>query len=747
MSAELEIVKSIANLPSEQRDEILGKLKEQFGADVVAKWIVEATTAKESKGEWKPTYRNNLRAFIDNLYDYEQEYVDRYLDQDAAEVRFRFIKIREQLMNPKLQSIQDFVERVTFHDDLKNDEKYALCCKILPPTVDEFIELDHYMGSQTNNGKLVYPGWRQLLRECFPTRYSSSYEIIVLSGCIGAGKSTVARLIMTYCATRLMCLAEAKTFYRHVPTTKYNFFSWAPTVGTAGAVLVDEINGMVNESPFFQQERSKNGGYLPYDIEFTAGSRPSHNVGRALPMAIMSEVNFEILHGQSADNFALIYRRMQSRFMMNGHLPFPILIDSSIATDDDFTALLKKDYKSKLEAALMKVCEWPIWNIKPRKNYSAETFKVFCGTAKMDPFIMSDASPEDQALVENNDELCHLVIDVPKDFYTEFVSDIQVAIRDIAGVATAANSSFIPSVQHLDEQMQDENPCNQEVIRTGIKPEHDDFNIIDNLAPWYLHQFGEDEDLDDDDEDFNENSLLQRINSKKEFSFESQIQYDCRPRFLHFDLGFVKDLFGIGCSVITGFKEVERRDHRTGNVVMSKEPIFKTEFVMYVGAVPGDEVPIYKIKEFCVDLRNAGMNIPKITMDGHQSRNLKQDLRRLEFECEIESCDRTKDAYIMWRRAMMEGRWTGPKSKLLYNEFSRLIDTGKKIDHPTDGSKDGSDGVVGSIIGLYNLIDEEVVEDNSVEEEDCLDFLNGDEDYNFGGEEDFDSMVRGFLNI
>ncbi|QPB08501.1 terminase large subunit [Vibrio phage Va2] len=744
---DLEIIKTIASLPPHQRDEVLGNLKETFGSEQVSKWIVEATTSKQE--EWKPTYRNNLRAFIDNLYDYEEEYVNKYPHQDKAEVRFRFIKIRENLMNPKPQSIKEFVERVTFNDDLTHDEKFAISCKILPPTIDEFIELDHYMGSQTNNGKLVYPGWRQLLRECFPTRYTSTFEIIVLSGCIGAGKSTVSRLIMSYCACRLMCIAEAKTFYRHVPTTKYNFFSWAPTVGTAGAVLVDEINGMLNDSPFFQQERAKNGGYLPYDIEFTAGSRPSHNVGRALPMAIMSEVNFEVLHNQSSDNFALIYRRMQSRFMLNGHLPFPILIDSSIATDNDFTARLKKDYKSKLDQGLMKVVEWPIWNIKPRKNYSSETFTVFCGTSKMDPFIMEDASKEDQELILNDDELCHLVIDVPKDFYTEFVSDIKVAIRDIAGIATAANSSFIPSVQHLDEQMKEVNPCLQEVVRTGIKSEHDSFNLIDNLAPWYLEQFGEDTDQEMEETDYSPENLFQKINSKKLFSPYDQRTYDRRPRFLHFDLGFVKDLFGISCSVITGFKDVLRRDPRTGNEVTVKEPIFKTEWVMYVGSVPGDEVPIYKIKELCVDLRNAGMNIPKISMDGHQSRNLKQDLIRLEFDAYIESCDRSKEPYIMWRRAMMEGRWTGPESKLLYKEFSKLIDTGKKIDHPTDGSKDGSDAVVGSIFGLYNLIDFDVVEDNSKDEEECLDFLNDDfDDFDFEDEEeDVEDMVKSFLGM
>lgn len=747
MSADL--ISKIANLPPETRDSILNQLKVQFGRELVESWIKEHC-APAPKTEYKPVWRNSVRKMVDYLYEYESTYINRYLDEESAVVRLRFIRIRESLMNPNPKSVFEFVERVSNHQELHHDEKFALCCKHHPPTVDEFCEEDYWMGTQTNNGKAIYPGWRKLLREMFPDEYSTRYEILVLSGCIGAGKSTVARIIMTYCAARLMCLAEAKQFYHHVPTTKYNFFCWAPTMGTAGAVLTGEMEGMMASSQFFQHQRAMNGGYYPYDIHFSAGSRASHNVGRALPMAIMSEVNFAVLNGQSKDNFDLIYRRMQSRFMVNGHQPFPIIIDSSIATDNDFTSILKKDYQSKLDDGKMKVVEWPIWNIKPRSNYSMETFDVFCGTSKIDPVIMDKVSEEDQFMLRDNPETAAKIISVPMDFRNEFISDITTSIRDVAGVATAANSSFLPSAQQLSESMQDDTPVKQAVVRLGIKKEHDHIQIIENLSDNYKERFGNSDVLDEwGEEETYKESIFRGVREQGyDIDMPTKDLFDRRPRAIHIDLGFVKDKTGLACSVIEDFHKVERRDHRTGNVVITSEPIIDTEWCMYLGAQPSDEVPIFKIKEFLVDLRNLGMNIGRVTMDGHQSRNLKQDLLRLDFECEIVSVDRDKDAYLLWRRAMMEGRWHSPENALLEEEFKRLIDTGKKIDHPTDGSKDGADGVAGSVAGLYHMLNEGMgVTDDSESEADTLDYLNGD----YEESEDFDptdsdSLVRMFLN-
>lgn len=756
MSAEL--ISQIANLPPESRDEILGKLKESFGEEVVEKWILEicgTTPQAPTATDFKPIWRNSVRKLVDHLYEYEERYIQNHLDEEKSQVRLRYIRIREKLMNPHPKTVFEFVERVSNIDELHHDEKFALCCRHKPPTIDEFCELDYWMGTQTNNGKNIYPGWRKLLREMFPDEYSTRYEILILSGCIGAGKSTVARIIMTYCIARLMCMAEAKQFYHHVPTTKYNFFCWAPTMGTAGAVLTGEMEGMMGSSKFFQHMRAMHGGFYPYDISMSAGSRASHNVGRALPMAIMSEVNFAVLNGQSKSNFDLIYRRMQSRFMMKGHQPFPIIIDSSIATDNDFTAILKKDYQAKLDSGKMKVVEWPIWEIKPRTNYSMETFEVFCGTSKIDPVILDKVSPEDRAMLKDNPETAAKIINVPIDFRNEFESDITTSIRDVAGVATSANSSFLPSAQQLSDSMVDSTPVVQSMLRLGIKKEHDHIQIIENLSDSYKKKFGNSDVLDewDHEDTFVEAQHQELVRRGVDIDPIQVDLFDRRPRAIHLDLGFVKDKTGMACSVIDSFNQVERRDLRTGNVVMTSEPVINTEWCMYLGAQPSDEVPIYKIKEFLVDLRNLGMNIARVTMDGHQSRNLKQDLLRLDFDCEIVSVDRDKDAYLLWRRAMMEGRWFSPENSILEEEFRRLIDTGKKIDHPTDGSKDGADAVAGSVAGLYHMLNEgEEVTDNSQSEEDALDALIGEDSVNFSDmfgnqyeNTDIDNLVSMFM--
>lgn len=53
----------------------------------------------------------------------------------------------------------------------------------IPVDVDTFLESSNYLGNTTNNGKAIYPTWRQVIRDIFEDPYK--YTTIVLTGCIG----------------------------------------------------------------------------------------------------------------------------------------------------------------------------------------------------------------------------------------------------------------------------------------------------------------------------------------------------------------------------------------------------------------------------------------------------------------------------------------------------------------------------------------------------------------------------------
>jgi len=59
-----------------------------------------------------------------------------------------------------------------------------------PPTIQEFISNDYYLGASLNAGESVYPFWRNKLVDIYPTPFyeTNKYKVILLSGATGIGK-------------------------------------------------------------------------------------------------------------------------------------------------------------------------------------------------------------------------------------------------------------------------------------------------------------------------------------------------------------------------------------------------------------------------------------------------------------------------------------------------------------------------------------------------------------------------------
>ena len=102
---------------------------------------------------------------------------------------------------------------------------------------------------------------------------------------------------------------------------------------------------------------------------------------------------------------------------------------------------------------------------------------------------------------------------------------------------------------------------------------------------------------------------------------------------------------------------------------------------MEIRAVPGHEVPIYKIQDFIVTARDLGYPIAMITTDGYQSTNLRQNLMLKGFTTDLVSVDRTKDPYNNLRNIILEGRLQAPNLEKLKREVRDLEENDKKFDH------------------------------------------------------------------
>lgn len=547
----------------------------------------------------------------------------------------------------------------------------------VPPTITQFIDDDYYLGSVLS--KTIYPVWYNALQEIFPNPFYSQYLEIIVTGAIGTGKSTVSLTGSLYDLCKISYLKNPQEHFNLVKSTKITLALINATMDLAGGVLFDQLSTWMQESPYFRGLLNQSSGatILPKNIHIVMGSRFSHILGMAVVSAILSEINFQTKAAEQAyQNFTNAKRRIQSRFLTGNCYPGRLWLDSSKA---DNLSFLDNHVKDSINDPLVRVYDNPIWVVKEHTGiYSGKKFKVFIGDDKRDPFIIERA---DQVIGLDDAKL----IDVPVEYQGDFKLDINNSLRDLAGVGTYTNLRFFSSAEIMDKAMIMENPWFREVVTLDF---YDKSEKLIDFMDW------------------------------------GKLRFHSKPCFMHIDLGLKHDLTGIAVSHMEGLQTVSRDDPFTGQTHKSQEPVFVTDFVVAIQAKNGQEVPIYKIKEFIIALLGRGFPLVMVSMDGFQSSNLRQDLTLNGVDTDYISTDRSKDPYLTIRNAMFESRYTGPTHPILLKELRELVDTGPKLDHPPDGSKDLADAVAGSVYASYKHMEKFSIASKAEEYLDAMDKLS-----------------------
>lgn len=128
-------------------------------------------------------------------------------------------------------------------------ESYLLGYSKLPPTIEEFIESPYYLGNIYGGGKL-YKYWVPILKEIFPDEISTNYDTIVLTGCLGSGKSTISRLIALYTYCRLDHLKNFD-FFELSAGKNWVMSFFHTTAENVLNVFLDPLNEIRSKSPYF----------------------------------------------------------------------------------------------------------------------------------------------------------------------------------------------------------------------------------------------------------------------------------------------------------------------------------------------------------------------------------------------------------------------------------------------------------------------------------------------------------------
>lgn len=351
--------------------------------------------------------------------------------------------------------------------------------------------------------------------------------------------------------------------------------------------------------------------------------------------------------------YDVVVARVEGTFRLEGVVWGKIFAVSSKKSDQDF---LEERVNTQLAAGNehLLVFDEPQWEILPEGTFSPERFYIAIGDKHKKGFVVENDSPE---ALHDLEVQGYKLLQVPLDMKTNFISDFDVALRDLAGISVPGALSFITQ-SSLDACIGSRsNPFYQNILEIGTK---DSFTI---------------------EEFFHVDEIPQNIRSA--------------DWFIHLDLSLNDDKTGIGASCITGRKDVTQAD---GKTVMSL-PFISHVFSVSIKAPTGDKIPYSKILNFICWLRKQGFHIELITRDQFQSEYIAELLEAQGFKVEKISLDRTPDGYIALRSVLLEQRIDMLHNELLEKELILLQRDAfsGRIDHPVGGSKDSADGFAGSV--------------------------------------------------
>lgn len=538
----------------------------------------------------------------------------------------------------------------------------------IPVSIDQFIEDDQYMGKVFENGKLIYPFWKNFLHDLFHNNPEKRFEVAI-SGAIGTGKSTISAIALMYLLYRTMCLKDPQKFYGLTANSPIVFVVLNLTLDLAYKGLYSMIVEAIKLSPWFCERVDIRGKYefsieFPKNIGLMVGSNVQHTIGKNVLGAILDEINFNNAPKGSKnsvmDMYRNIRRRLESRFLKQGRIPGLLFLVSSKNSDLDF---LEQYIQSIKHQKTTIVIDKAVYEIKPPETYTGEKFKVAVG----------DKTKQSRLLTSNEDELSakeqgYRIISVPIEYKIAFEQDINDALKDIAGISSVTTNKLIPYAGKIES-----------VINYKKK------------SPFMLHQIILGLDSDDDIKDYIDDLRL----LKKDLHI---------PRFLHCDIGLKND--GLGLSMVhADYSTAVERYTKEGKIESIVENHYNADFMIMIRPPAGSEVPLFKIREFVIWLATTlGIHIQLMTFDGFQSADSIQLLKVAGINTALQSVDRTADPYLNLRSCILENRIELYDNPILIEELYDLEYDRKanKVDHSLEGHKDLSDSLAGALWGAQN---------------------------------------------
>lgn len=532
-----------------------------------------------------------------------------------------------------------------------------------PATIREFMGPE-YLNIEGKVRAAIMVELETIIGDDVSSEWMTKYPQAMITGGIGIGKTTVASIVLPWLAHWVLCLKNPQEFFNLLPGSRIAFMQMSTSGSQAKEVVFGDIKARIQYSPWFQAK-------YPYDKDFKNQLRFEKDIW-ILP-GDSSETTFEgynILGGilDEADShkvtkekdyaeqgYTTIFSRVQSRF---GAVERPdgsvhsygfLLVIGQMKKGNGFAAKKYAEFKKDPKAHAVRMAIWESmgWHRFLREDGSRDSFWYDSKRKEITTQGAADLLHADG----KGDNL----IEVPEAFRTDFENNPEKALRDLAGIPPATGSPFISLVYKIEDAR------DRWMERYGDQGPID--GLHDNLIrPWFRAQ-------------------------------------ESLKRVAHIDMAYSSDGDALGLAM----------GHIPEMVVIDGErkPFIVIDAVWRVVAPAGREIFIGDIRRIIYDMKEKyGFNLKKVSMDGFQSTDTRQQLEKRRYETEMVSVDKTILPYHDLREAIYENRIAlppylvqmrpgEPPTEILLVELTELVDNGDKIDHPADGSKDVADAVAG----------------------------------------------------
>lgn len=527
----------------------------------------------------------------------------------------------------------------------------------IPVDIDTFLEDPNYLGGTTNKGKAIYPAWRQAMRDIFKDPYK--YTTVILTGCIGSGKSTIGTFIGLYCLYCLLSLRDPHSFFGIEATQNNIMFIFNNlTLSKAYTGMYGTFMGHCLKSPWFMARGKVTGDvnktYLPDKrVRFGLASEEYHVTSTDCFCFFFDEAN-DVLHNEAnfQDSYAMkilnaANQRIRSRFRSKDRSMFfgKSIVISSKQSEMAFLERYTEDIVAK-DPDSVYVFDKPQWEVIPI-SLSGKKFRVAYGNKNVKSRIMSDDENVEETKAQG-----YKVIEVPVEYRKDFDDNLNRALTEVAGVSVSYIDKFfsreyvMQAVNHTRT-----NPFSQDVLIVGLK---DDKSYKDYFDPKKIPKEWQQEKI-----------------------------------YMHFDTSKNKDRTGI--SAVSQSKTNPEEVHQL--------------FTVAIEAPKNDQICFKKHEDFIFYLYDElGWDIQNASSDGFNSAQLKQNFILHGIEADYISPDRTSVPYLSLQRLLYDGLMKILDIPLLEKELFELNmnnDT-LKIDHPYGGSKDMSDSLACAVQNCIN---------------------------------------------